>query len=55
MVEKPKNGGTVDIGGLWTAPDSDGDKETLQAGRFVIDLPKKSLALATAAPGMGVH
>jgi len=55
MVEKPKNGGTVDIGGLWTAPDSDGDKETLQAGRFVIDLPKKPLALATAAPGMGVH
>jgi penicillin-binding protein 2 len=55
MVEKPKNGGTVDIGGLWTAPDSDGDKETLQGGRFVVDLPRKPLALATAAPGMGVH
>ena len=56
MVEKPKNG-TVDIGGLWTAPDSDGDgdKETLQGGRFVLDLPKKPLALATAAPGMTVH
>ncbi len=56
MVEKPKNG-TVDIGGLWTAPDSDGDgdKDTLQGGRFVLDLPKKPLALATAAPGMTVH
>ena len=51
MVEKPKNG-TVDIGGLWTTPDSDGDKEALQAGHFVLDLPKKPLAVAIAAPGM---
>ncbi len=54
MVEKPKNG-TVDIGGLWTTPDSDGDKEALQAGHFVLDLPKKPLAVATAAPGMTVR
>ena len=52
MVEKPKGDGTVDIGGLWTAPDSDGDKDNLQAGRFVLDLPKKPLAVAIAAPGM---
>ena len=52
MVEKPKTDGTVDIGGLWTEPDSDGHKETLQGGRFVLDLPKKSLAVAIAAPGM---
>jgi penicillin-binding protein 2 len=52
MVEKPKTGGTVDIGGLWTEPDSDGDKETLQGGRFVLDLPKKPLAVAIAAPGL---
>jgi penicillin-binding protein 2 len=51
MVEKPKNG-TVDIGGLWTTSDSDGDKEALQAGHFVLDLPKKPLAVAIAAPGM---
>jgi hypothetical protein len=51
MVEKPKNG-TVDMGGLWSAPDSDGDKDGLQAGRFAIDLPKKRPLLATAAPGM---
>jgi hypothetical protein len=52
LVEKPKIGGTVDIGGLWTAPDSDGDKERLQGGRFVLDLSKKPLAVAIAAPGM---
>ena len=52
LVEKPKSDGTVDIGGLWTEPDSEGDKEALQGGRFVLDLPKKPLALATAAPGM---
>src|ERR1700685_3222266 len=52
MVEKPKSDGTVDIGGLWTEPDSDGDKEKLQGGRFVLDLPKQPLALAIAAPGM---
>ena len=52
MVEKPKGDPTVDIGGLWTEPDSDGDKETLEGGRFVFDLPKKPMALATAAPGM---
>src|ERR1700757_22902 len=53
MVEKPKSDGTVDIGGLWTEPDSDGDgdKEKLDGGRFVLDLPKKPMALATAAPG----
>ena len=55
MVEKPKSDGTVDIGGLWTEPDSDGHKERLQGGRFVLDLPQKPLALATAAPGMAVH
>ncbi len=52
MVEKPKGDPTVDIGGLWTEPDSHGDKETLEGGRFVFDLPKKPMALATAAPGM---
>src|ERR1700681_2095260 len=55
MVEQPKSNGTVDIGGLWTDPDSDGHdghKETLNGGRFVLDLSKKPWALATAAPGM---
>jgi penicillin-binding protein 2 len=52
MVEKPKSNGTVDIGGLWSAPDANGEKDPLEAGRFVLDLPKKGLVLATAAPGM---
>jgi penicillin-binding protein 2 len=52
MVEK-KPGGTVEIGGLWTSPDSDSkDKERLEGGRFLVDLPKKPVALATAAPGV---
>jgi penicillin-binding protein 2 len=51
MVEKPKTG-TVDVGGLWTDPDSDGEKQRLQGGRFVLNLPKKPLVTATAAPGM---
>src|SRR6201997_409462 len=52
MVEQPKANGPVDIGGLWSAPDSDGDKDALQGGRFVLDLTKKGIVLATAAPGM---
>jgi penicillin-binding protein 2 len=51
MVEQPKNG-TVDMGGLWSAPGDDGDKHGLQAARFAIDLPKKRSVRATAAPGM---
>jgi penicillin-binding protein 2 len=48
MVEQPKSGGKVDIGALWTAPE--GDK--LEGGSFSLALPKKPLALATAAPGI---
>ncbi len=55
MVEKPKTDGTVDIGGLWSVPDSDGDKSNLQGGRFVLHLPKQPLPLATAAPGVLAH
>jgi len=55
MVEKPKGDGKVDVGALWTDPESDGGKDTLHGGRFVLDLPKKPLPLATAAPGMAAH
>ncbi|MBZ5688086.1 MAG: penicillin-binding protein 2 [Acidobacteriia bacterium] len=51
MVEQPKKG-TVEMGGLWSAPDDNGNKDGLQAARFAIDLPKKRMVLATAAPGM---
>ena len=49
---QPKNGGKVEISGVWTMPDSDEGKDRLQGGRFAIDLPKKSPMLAEAAPGM---
>ena len=49
MVEKPNNG-TVDVGGLWSDPAA--GKDSLQGGRFVIELSKKPPVLATAAPGM---
>src|SRR6266851_5070208 len=52
MVEKPKAGGKVEIGGVWTAPDADGDKEVLDVGRFLVSLPRKSLPIATVAPGL---
>src|SRR6267154_2490948 len=39
MVQEPNTDKKVDIGGLWTAPDSDGDKERLEGGRFEVDLP----------------
>ena len=51
VVEKPKNG-TVDIGGLWSAPGPDGRADDLEAARFATNLPKKKMVLATAAPGM---
>ena len=49
---KPKNGGKVEISGVWTVPDSDEGKDRLQGGRFAIDFAKKPPVLATAAPGM---
>jgi len=52
MTETPKGSGKVDIGGLWTAPDSDGGNQKLEGGRFELELPKKRPVLATAAPGM---
>jgi len=54
MVEKPKSDGTVEIGGLWSTPAgvADGAKEKLEGGRFELKLPKKPMAVATAAPGL---
>jgi penicillin-binding protein 2 len=52
MVEKPKGDGKVEIGGVWSEPDSDGDKDRLQGGHFFLDVSKKSVPLATAAPGI---
>jgi penicillin-binding protein 2 len=51
MVEQPKNN-KVEIGGLWSLPDSQTGKDGLKGGRFIVDLARKPMALATAAPGM---
>lgn len=42
----------VEIGGVWTSPDGDGDGEKLNGGRFRIAMPKRIPPLATAAPGL---
>lgn len=46
----------VEIGAVWATPDPDSDpenqKDKLQAGRFFLDVNKKPIALATAAPGV---
>ena len=44
--------GKVEVGALWSEPDSDGNQQNLQGGRFLLDIGKKPIALATAAPGM---
>jgi hypothetical protein len=48
-----KDAGKVDVGAIWSAPDDDGDKNNgLHAGHFFLDVPKKPLPLAAAAPGL---
>jgi len=49
--------GQVEVGAVWDAanhgqPTQDPRADDFQAGRFVIDLPKKVIPLATAAPGV---
>jgi len=52
VVEKPGTEKKAEIGALWTSPDSDGDGEKLQGGRFSVKWSKRSAPLATAAPGL---
>jgi penicillin-binding protein 2 len=52
MADKPRTDGKVEIGAVWTAPDSIGSKDKLQSGRFVLDMTAKGMPLATAAPGL---
>jgi len=52
MAGKPQPDGKVDIGAVWTAPDSHGETDQLQSGHFFLDVAKEPLAVATAAPGM---
>jgi penicillin-binding protein 2 len=43
---------SVEIGAVWTSPDLEGDEQKLQAGHYFLDIPKKPLAVLTAAPGV---
>jgi penicillin-binding protein 2 len=43
----------VEIGAVWNSASPDGtDRDTLHAGRFVVEVPKKRVQLAAAAPGV---
>lgn len=45
-----KVGDEVEVGAVWNAPEA--DQETLRGGHFVLQVAKKRLPLATAAPGL---
>jgi penicillin-binding protein 2 len=47
VVEKSKADGKVEIGGVWTVPDGDGDEQKLQGGHFFVDVAKRPLAAST--------
>jgi penicillin-binding protein 2 len=42
----------VEIGGVWNETEPDGSEDALHGGHFVIDVARKRLPLATAAPGV---
>ncbi|HEX4488596.1 MAG TPA: penicillin-binding protein 2 [Terriglobales bacterium] len=44
----------VEIGAVWSTTDHEGQQEDFKAGHFTVDLPKRRLPLALAAPGL-VH
>jgi hypothetical protein len=43
----------VEIGAVWNSTSPDGtDQDTLHGGRFLVDVSRKRLPLAVAAPGV---
>ncbi|MGA8764455.1 MAG: penicillin-binding protein 2 [Candidatus Sulfotelmatobacter sp.] len=52
MAEKRKTGRKVEVGAVWTVPDTDADGEKLLAGRFTLDVGKRPALVARTAPGM---
>jgi hypothetical protein len=46
------NAGPAEIGAVWTEPDADADEQKLQGGHFFLEMAKRPLAVATAAPGI---
>jgi penicillin-binding protein 2 len=51
-AKTPPANDKVEIGGVWTMPGAAGGDDKLQGGRFFLDVAKRPIALATAAPGM---
>jgi penicillin-binding protein 2 len=48
-----QDGGKVDIGAVWSAPEDDaGDTDALKAGHFTVEISRKKPPVAAAAPGM---
>src|SRR5262249_5939229 len=43
-----KAGGKTEVGAVWSTPDKDGDRDSMQAGRLLLDVKKAPLATATA-------
>jgi len=44
--------GKVEVSSLWTDPGTTAKQDHLQAGRFLVDVARKPVPLAMAAPGM---
>ena len=42
----------VEIAGVWNVPEEHSDGETMRAGRFLVDISKKRIPVARAAPGV---
>ncbi len=52
MARKSNTDDEVEVGALWNGRDDDGHADALHAGRFLLDLSKEPMSLATAAPGV---
>lgn len=52
LAHNAKPNHTVEIGGLWSVPDPETGRQTLQGGHWILNLAKNPAPLATAAPGM---
>jgi len=51
-VAQQRDHNGLEVGALWTSPGEEGENEKLNGGRFRVELPKRALPLATAAPGL---
>ena len=50
VVQKPQK--NVEMGAVWSTTSPDGHSDNFQAAHFTVDIPKRRLPLAVAAPGL---